>query len=459
MDDVRRELDRLRRGWGGTRARDLAGRVHLVVLGAAFVAAFASRVLGPWPVIGALEGRWIATLLAVAGLWAVGPLLALLLPRLVRIPRLELARRLDDTLAWRDAADTSLGLAGGGTTSVESFLAVQTAGRLRDLDARRLWPRSVSGRWPRRILLFLFAFVLLAPGVLGLFDEAGAGRGERAGLGTSPEERPREPEDADVWQRAHMRLFLSADAPREKPLALEVLWGTDAPLPAPYEGDLFLLFDGEEVPLGPMSAEAGEKVEQPRDLDLGRIEALEELLTPGRHVAQTVLRPRRGPWREPLESRRLEIVLEEGGDGSGAGDSDQAEPQPQAETPPQPQPAPEPEPEPQPPPEPPPPVPEGPEERPAPPPPGEGPDEVVDPLVRHHDETVRKEEAVVAVPDPEAGLEPPPQVPLSEALAEFERVVERALGDERARGADRDFLLRYFRLLREGAKPPAEDGR
>lgn len=446
MDDVRRELDRLRRGWGATRARLLAGRAHLVVLGAAFVAAFGSRVLGPWPVVGALEGRWIATLLAVAGLWALGPLLALLLPRLIRIPRVALARRLDDTLTWHDAADTSLGLAGAGATPVESFLATQTAGRLREIDPRRLWPGSPSGRWPRRILLFLFAFVLLGLGVLGLFEEAGAGRGESAGLGTSPEERPAEPQDADVWQREHMRLFLRAPAARERPLEVRILWGTDAPLPAPYEGDLVLVFDGEEVGLGTLSADAGATVEQPLVLDLAAVETLRELLTPGRHVAQAVLRPRRAPWSAPLESSRLEIVLEEGGSGGGDGESEQPDPQPQPGAPPQPEPQPEPEPEPEPP-----PTPEGPEEQPAPPPPGEGPDEVVDPLIRHRDETVRKEEAVVAVPDPEAGLKPPPQVPLSEALRAFDRIVERALGDERARGADREFLLRYFRLLRESA--------
>ncbi len=65
---------------------------------------------------------------------------------------------------------------------------------------------------------------------------------------------------------------------------------------------------------------------------------------------------------------------------------------------------------------------------------------------------VHKEDAVVAVPDPKAGLEPPPLVPLEEALREFERVVERAMGSERIRGADQAFLLRYFRALEARAR-------
>ena len=131
-----------------------------------------------------------------------------------------------------------------------------------------------------------------------------------------------------------------------------------------------------------------------------------------------------------------------------------SQPQPQPEGEPEEEPRPEPEAQPEPPP---PPAPEGPDEQPTPPPPGEGPEEVVDPLVRHEDETVHKEDALVAVPDPEAGLEPPPPVPLAEAMREFERIVERALGDERVRGADRDFLLRYFRALRGDAGAGAGD--
>ena len=59
---------------------------------------------------------------------------------------------------------------------------------------------------------------------------------------------------------------------------------------------------------------------------------------------------------------------------------------------------------------------------------------------------------MVAVPDEQAGLEDPPQVPLEEAVAEIERVLERAMGDERVRPSDRAFLLRYFRALQKAVR-------
>lgn len=461
MDDVRGELDRLRRAWARSRARVLAGRFHLVALGAALVAAFASRVLGPWPVVGALEGRWLLTGAVVVGLALLGPALAFALAGLLHAPRVAFARRLDDSMSWHDAADTALGLAGGGRRPLDAFLTTQTAGRLRGLEPDRLWPREGGGRLPPWVLpgllLLLFASVLLLPGVTGLLDERGAGRGERAGLGTSPEERPAEPLDADVWQRDHMRLFLRADAPREQPLELRLRWKTDEPLPAAWAGDLVLLFDGEEFPLGALEAERGASVDVAEPLDLGELEALQERLTPGRHVAQALLRPTAGPWRATLESNRLEILLDpDGSGGDGDGEDEQSEPEPQPAGQPEEQPQPEPEPEPEPPP--PPPTPEGPDEQPVPPPPGEGPEVVVDPLVRHPDETVLKEDAVVAVPDPEAGLKPPPPVPLSEAMRQFQKIVEHAMGDERLRAADRGFLLRYFRALRDGAGAQKEEG-
>jgi hypothetical protein len=40
-------------------------------------------------------------------------------------------------------------------------------------------------------------------------------------------------------------------------------------------------------------------------------------------------------------------------------------------------------------------------------------------------------------------------VPLEEALRDFERVVESAVGSERLTARDREFLLRYFRALRD----------
>lgn len=450
MDEVGRELDRLRRGWSAARAHDLAWGIHLSVLVLAVAAAWGSRLLGPWPLLGRLEGRMLAALGVAALLLVLGPLLRLLLGRILGVSRLHLAHRLDDDRAWGDAADTALGLPGGPTVfAVESFLRAQTAGRLRDLEPARLWVRRLAGRWKSRflfslvfLLLFLFLFALLAPGVGGLFGEGGAGWGESAGVGTRPEEDVREPFDADLWLREHARLALRATDAKERPLGLTVRLRTDRPLPEPYAGDLEIVWDGEAVGIGALEAEAGERVDRRVDLDLGALQPLAEQLTPGRHVVQARLTPRRGPWEAPLESNRQIVVLEEGGGGSGREGPPRPAPQPEPELP-------EPEPES---PEPPPTrMPNGEEEKPAPPPPDEGRVEVVDPLVRHEDEKVEKPEAVVAVPDPEAGLEPPPLVGLEEALGEFERVVERAMGDERLRGADRTFLLRYFRALRAAA--------
>jgi hypothetical protein len=98
-------------------------------------------------------------------------------------------------------------------------------------------------------------------------------------------------------------------------------------------------------------------------------------------------------------------------------------------------------------------VPEPPGEEP-PPPPTTPPNEVVvTPLVNEGD-AVRKEEAVVAVRDPEGGTKPPPPVPLREALADLDRVVEKAVPAERFRPSDRDFLRRYFEALRAAARAP-----
>jgi hypothetical protein len=76
----------------------------------------------------------------------------------------------------------------------------------------------------------------------------------------------------------------------------------------------------------------------------------------------------------------------------------------------------------------------------------------VKPLVNEGD-TVKKESAVVEVKDPDAGTKPPPAVPLADALRDFERVVERAVGSERIPPADREYLRRYFRALQRLATP------
>jgi hypothetical protein len=73
----------------------------------------------------------------------------------------------------------------------------------------------------------------------------------------------------------------------------------------------------------------------------------------------------------------------------------------------------------------------------------------VTPLSREG-ETVRKE-AVVAVKDPNAGTAPPREVPLSTALRDFEKVVERAIRAERVLPSDEAFVRRYLEALRKAA--------
>ena len=70
MEDVRRQLDRLRRGWRRTRARDLAGRAHLALVVLAILVVFSSRLFGPWPVVGLVEGDFrLALLVTAVGAW------------------------------------------------------------------------------------------------------------------------------------------------------------------------------------------------------------------------------------------------------------------------------------------------------------------------------------------------------------------------------------------------------
>jgi hypothetical protein len=76
----------------------------------------------------------------------------------------------------------------------------------------------------------------------------------------------------------------------------------------------------------------------------------------------------------------------------------------------------------------------------------------VTPLVREGPR-VRKDDALVAVPDPKAGASPPRAVPIEDALRDFERVVESAVSDERVLPADRAFVRRYLEALRRAVVP------
>ncbi|MHC5012774.1 MAG: hypothetical protein ACYTG6_17820, partial [Planctomycetota bacterium] len=221
MNEVRQELDRLGGAWARTRGRDVVAKAHITLIGLAVLAALGHRVLGPWPILSALDGHWLLAPAAALLLLFLGPLMARLLPTLFRPGPRQLARRLDDALDWHDAADTALDLSAEETAPpVEAFHATQTHARLGELDPLRLWPARREGVWPVRILAAVFLLLLLLPGVLGLAGERGAGHGTSAGLGTSPEEEPLEPVDADQWLAEHARLILAAPDAVERPLEL-----------------------------------------------------------------------------------------------------------------------------------------------------------------------------------------------------------------------------------------------
>lgn len=226
MREVDRQLDRLSRGWRATRGRALVQRGHVLLLTVLVLAALSWRLLGVPALLGRLEGRYVAVLLLTALLVLLGPALALLVPRLLHIPRQALARRLDDAMTWHDALDTALGVSDpegpAGATSVETFLVAQSAGRLRGLEPRRLWPHRMLSPWIPRILGVLFAALLLLPGMQGGLGPRGAGEGEEAGIGGTPEPEPLGATPVDVWLVTHV----------QEPLPAEPL----LPAPTPEEG-------------------------------------------------------------------------------------------------------------------------------------------------------------------------------------------------------------------------------
>lgn len=214
-------------------------------------------------------------------------------------------------------------------------------------------------------------------------------------------------------------------------------------LPAPVLGEgskrvrarVMFRWDGEgPFALGEIEFGSGDELDFPLDLRFGDHEALAPLLTEGIHRLDVYLEPLPDSYpfsRGPLHAGRVFVSLGQGGGGAGADDDPESEPEPPEPE----QPAPTP--------------PEGADEGAPPPPPQRT--EVVDPFVREGD-TVRKEDAVVAVPDPDAAVKPPRRVPLEDALREFEKLEERAVGEERVAPRDRDLLTRYFEALRDAVR-------
>jgi hypothetical protein len=197
---LRAEVGRLAREAGRGRAARSVGRAHLPLLLAAALGAFASRAWTPLPGWSALHGALGASLLAALGLWAAPRLLERLLAFGARPSADALARRLDDEHGWRDETTTALDRAEeAGATDVDRFLVLQAAGRLRELPGAPV-RRSRVRPGLEAALLFLFVFVLLAPGVAGWI-----GRSDRPG------ERPPPPKGGAAYAGKGAPAALPAD--------------------------------------------------------------------------------------------------------------------------------------------------------------------------------------------------------------------------------------------------------
>ncbi len=192
--------------------------------------------------------------------------------------------------------------------------------------------------------------------------------------------------------------------------------------------------------VGQVEFEAGAEIDVPLDLRFDEIEGLAVLATKGKHRVDLYLVPREGSYpfsRGPLHVGRVWIELGDGGGGGGASSDNQEDEESEPDAPPKPQPEPD----------------VG-QEPPPPPPPPER-EEVVEPFV-NEGETVEKEDAVVAVEDPDGGVKPPKQVPLEQALREFEKRKEDEIAREGISARERSFLQRYFELLQRGVKGKAK---
>lgn len=425
----------------------------------ALVGVVAVHRLGPglaW--VERLEGH---PLRALAAVLAVG-IVAALAGRLVAIDRRpvgrRLARHLDDRLALRDATDAALSRLDVVDPALAAVVDASAAAGLASADPARLWKAGPARARLPMVLAALALVLLLLPGVLG-FGGRGAGRGTDVGPGyrpvaTTPDDGSAlTPDEADRWLAEHGRLDLEVPDPEGAWNAWVARFRTTAPLPKGFEGAYDVVVDGR-VPAGPIGvtgAEAGRVANVATDVKADKHPDVRVALKPGRHEVRLVLRPTRGPWRLPLTSPPVEVVVPPPDGGGGAGDKPPPTPPPPAPPPPEPPPAPPP---PEPPPPPPPPPPPKPPDAPGgePPPDVQFHDEAVEPLTREG-EKVHKDEALVAVPDANAGTSRPRAVPLAEALDDLDRVVERAVREERVAPADRAWLKRYLEALRAAAAP------
>ncbi len=190
--------------------------------------------------------------------------------------------------------------------------------------------------------------------------------------------------------------------------------------------------------------EPGRSFDRSFDIAFDRFDGLRALATPGSHRLDLHLGPFPGGPAvvdEPVLVGRAIVEIADGTSSGGGDEEEPSRPDPAAEPPP-------PEPE----------IAEG-EEPPPPPAPPPAPDrvEVVEPFAADA-APIRKDDAIVAVRDPDAGTEAPRFRPLEEALPDLDRAAEQALRREVLGADDRAYLLRYFDALRARLRR-AEGGR
>jgi hypothetical protein len=431
------ELSRLSKARAASEGRRTARRASLLLLAGLVVAALFHRMLVPLPGLSFLEAHPLWALLAVAAAvpaaWLVGRVVA----AFARPTPRALARSLDDSLRLSDAVESGVSVeARGAPGPLDGLVADLAARRLAATDPAAIWPAFRGGRRAPILLALLALFLLWAPGVLGIGGKGGSGAGDSLGVGRRDDPSPDRgaaptPQDADAWLAAHGKLVFDVPDPERAPFAWRATFALDADAPADVRGPVSVIVDGGEPsePVGSLAVARGARGPTVLPFDPGSWEALANRLSPGTHRVRVRLSPA-DPFRAPLDSEEVEVVIP---------------PPDPPKPPPPPPPPPKPEPDP-----PPPPPPQG--GQPPPPPAPKTHDEVVTPLAREG-ETVKKDDALVAVKDPNAGTAPPQEIPLSQALLDFEKVVERAIRAERVLPQDEAFVRRYLEALRKTVSP------
>ncbi len=225
-------------------------------------------------------------------------------------------------------------------------------------------------------------------------------------------------------------------------LRMRLRWELPAPVvpaegPQTFKAEVSMRWDGEgPFPLGVIEFAPGDEVDIPVDIRFDEVKGLRPLATEGLHRVDVYLEPGMGSFpfsKGPVFVGGFWVNLGDGGGGGGSGGNDDQQPEPKEEDQ-EPQEAPE-----------------GKEEEPLALP-DKAQDDVIDPFVGDG-ETVKKDDAVVAVEDDDAGVKPPEQMPLAKALREFEKEREAAIGRDGISARERAFLRRYFELLRQHATP------